>query len=82
MKNPTIIVVTDRNDLDGQFFATFSNAKELMRETPKQADTREELRELLKGRPSRGVIFTTIQKFSLFDDEMKYPELSDRAISS
>ncbi|MEZ5305526.1 MAG: type I restriction endonuclease subunit R [Pyrinomonadaceae bacterium] len=78
MKNPTIIVVTDRNDLDGQLFGTFSSARELMRETPRQADTREELRELLKGRPSGGVIFTTIQKFSLFDDEMKYPKLSDR----
>lgn len=79
MKNPTIIVVTDRNDLDGQLFATFSNARELMRETPKQAETRQELRELLSGRPSGGIIFTTIQKFSLLEDEVKFPLLSDRS---
>jgi type I restriction enzyme R subunit len=79
MKNPTIIVVTDRNDLDGQLFATFSNARELMRETPKQAETRSELRELLSNRPSGGIIFTTIQKFSLLDDEVKFPLLSDRS---
>lgn len=79
MKNPTIIVVTDRNDLDGQLFATFSNARELMRETPKQAETRSELRELLAGRPSGGIVFTTIQKFSLLDEEVKFPLLSDRS---
>ena len=79
MKNPTIIVVTDRNDLDGQLFATFSNARELMRENPKQAETRQELRDLLAGRPSGGVIFTTIQKFSLLENEVKYPMLSDRS---
>lgn len=79
MKNPTIIVVTDRNDLDGQLFATFSNARELMRETPRQAETRQELRELLAGRPSGGVIFTTIQKFSLLEDEVRFPLLSDRS---
>lgn len=78
MKNPTIIVVTDRNDLDGQLFATFSNARELMRETPRQAETRQELRGLLSGRPSGGIIFTTIQKFSLLDGEEKFPLLSDR----
>lgn len=78
MKNPTIIVVTDRNDLDGQLFGTFSNARELMRETPKQAETRQELRELLDGRPSGGIIFTTIQKFSLLNNEVRFPLLSDR----
>lgn len=79
MKNPTIIVVTDRNDLDGQLFATFSHARELMRETPKQAETRAELRELLANRPSGGIIFTTIQKFSLFEEEQKFPVLSERS---
>lgn len=79
MKNPTIIVVTDRNDLDGQLFATFSQAKELMRETPKQAETRQQLRTFLANRPSGGVIFTTIQKFSLFDEEDSFPVLSDRS---
>jgi type I restriction enzyme, R subunit len=79
MKNPTIVVVTDRNDLDGQLFATFSNAKELLRETPKQAETRPKLRELLENRPSGGVIFTTIQKFSPFEDEDTFPVLSKRS---
>lgn len=79
MKNPTIVVVTDRNDLDGQLFATFSNSRELLRETPKQAETRQSLRELLADRPSGGVIFTTIQKFSPFEDEDKFPVLSERS---
>ena len=79
MKNPTIVVVTDRNDLDGQLFATFSNAKELLRETPVQAETRQELREFLMNRPSGGVVFTTIQKFSLFEEEKSYPVLTDRS---
>ncbi len=78
MKNPTIVVVTDRNDLDGQLFATFSQAKELLRETPVQAETRAQLREFLRNRPSGGVVFTTIQKFSLFEEEDRFPTLSDR----
>lgn len=79
MKNPTIIVVTDRNDLDGQLFATFSNAKEILRETPVQAERRQQLRDFLHNRPSGGVVFTTIQKFSLFDEETAFPKLSDRS---
>lgn len=79
MKNPTIIVVTDRNDLDGQLFVTFSQAKELLRETPVQAETRQQLREFLTNRPSGGVVFTTIQKFSLFEEEKSFPVLSDRS---
>lgn len=79
MKNPTIIVVTDRNDLDGQLFATFSNAKEILRETPVQAETRQQLRDFLHNRPSGGVVFTTIQKFSLFDEESAFPALSNRS---
>lgn len=78
MENPTVVVVTDRNDLDGQLFGTFSQAKELLRETPRQAETRQSLRALLANRPSGGVIFTTIQKFSPFEDEDKFPVLSDR----
>jgi len=77
MNNPTIVVVTDRNDLDGQLYQTFSSSKELLREGPEQANSREELRELLK-RPSGGIIFTTIQKFSLISDESKFPLLTDR----
>ena len=78
MNNPTIVVVTDRNDLDGQLFAQFSMAKELLRQTPEQADSREELREKLAGRQSGGIIFTTVQKFSTLDGEATHPVLSDR----
>ncbi|NBB79285.1 MAG: DUF559 domain-containing protein, partial [Verrucomicrobia bacterium] len=63
MKNPTIVVVTDRNDLDGQLYETFCSAQELLKQTPEQADSREELREKLAARQAGGVIFTTIQKF-------------------
>ena len=78
MHNPTIVVVTDRNDLDGQLFETFASAKELLRETPVRADTRPDLRAKLSSRPSGGIIFTTIQKFAPFEDEDGYPLLSDR----
>jgi type I restriction enzyme R subunit len=57
------VVVTDRNDLDGQLFQTFVGARSLLRETPQQATNRDELRALLAGRPSGGIIFTTVQKF-------------------
>jgi len=62
MENPTLVVITDRNDLDDQLFTTFSRSKELLRQTPMQADDRDHLKELLKV-ASGGVIFTTIQKF-------------------
>lgn len=78
MENPTIVVITDRNDLDGQLFGVFSLAQELLREQPVQAGTRQELRALLKGRPSGGIIFTTIQKFTPGEDEDSFPLLSDR----
>ena len=78
MKNPTIVVVTDRNDLDGQLFGTFSMAKDLLRETPVQADDRKDLRKLLENRPSGGIIFTTIQKFTPGEDEDSFPVLSER----
>ena len=77
MNNPTIVVVTDRNDLDGQLYQTFCDARELLREEPRQAETRDELRTLL-NRPSGGIIFTTIQKFSLMEGELAFPTLSDR----
>jgi len=64
MNNPTIVVVTDRNDLDGQLFETFAGASELLRESPVRADTRPDLRAKLANRPSGGIIFTTIQKFA------------------
>ncbi|KHK61592.1 type I restriction endonuclease subunit R [Pseudomonas frederiksbergensis] len=62
MKNPTLVVLTDRNDLDDQLFATFSMCKDLIRQTPVQAESREDLQNLL-ARASGGVIFTTLQKF-------------------
>jgi len=78
MGNPTLLVVTDRNDLDNQLFGVFAGATELLRETPVQADTRPALRALLANRPSGGIIFTTIQKFTPGEDEDSFPLLSDR----
>lgn len=78
MGNPTLVVVTDRNDLDNQLFGVFAAASEMLRETPVQADTRPELRQLLANRPSGGVIFTTIQKFTPGEDEDRFPVLSHR----
>ena len=79
MNNPTIVVVTDRNDLDGQLYATFCSAQELLRQTPIQADSREDLRRELAARQSGGIIFTTVQKFSLLSGEEKHPPLSTRS---
>jgi len=78
MENPTLVVVTDRNDLDGQLFQTFVGARSLLRETPQQATDRDELRALLAGRPSGGIIFTTVQKFVPEPDEDCFPLLSER----
>jgi type I restriction enzyme, R subunit len=83
MNNPTLIVVTDRNDLDGQLFATFSNAVELLKQTPVQANDRDTLRQLLAERESGGIIFTTVQKFALIKDdngkeESHHPILNNR----
>ncbi len=62
--NPTIIVITDRNDLDDQLFGTFSKSSSLLRGNPTQAGSRDHLREILNGRDSGGIIFTTIHKFA------------------
>lgn len=78
MNNPTLVVVTDRNDLDGQLYTTFCNAQELLKQTPVQADDRDELRRLLSDRESGGIIFTTVQKFALLEDEYQHPILNDR----
>lgn len=78
MANPTLVVLTDRNDLDDQLFATFSMCKDLIRQTPVQAQDREDLRRLL-DRASGGVIFTTLQKFSPSAKELEYPELTRRS---
>ena len=79
MSNPTIVVITDRNDLDGQLFGTFSLAQDLLREQPVQATSRSDMRQKLNNRPSGGIVFTTIQKFMLEDEEKAHPLLSDRA---
>ena len=77
MENPTIVVVTDRNDLDDQLFGTFSMCSDLIRHTPRQANSREDLQKVL-NRPSGGVIFTTIQKFAPESGETDYPVLTRR----
>ena len=79
MRNPTLVVVTDRNDLDGQLFETFCAAQDLLKQTPEQAESREELREKLASRQAGGIIFTTIQKFSLTEGEGAHPALCDRS---
>jgi type I restriction enzyme R subunit len=76
-QNPTIVVLTDRNDLDGQLFETFAASKSLFRQTPLRAENREHLKELLKV-ASGGIIFTTVQKFAPDDDTAEYEQLSDR----
>ena len=77
MENPTVVVLTDRNDLDGQLFSTFSRCQDLLRQPPQQATDREHLRELLSVE-SGGVVFTTIQKFFPKKGNKQYPELSSR----
>ncbi len=79
MKNPTIVVLTDRNDLDDQLFGTFARCQELLRQAPVQAESRGQLRELLKT-DSGGVIFTTVQKFAPDDSEKgdRHPVLCER----
>jgi type I restriction enzyme R subunit len=77
LENPTIVVITDRNDLDDQLFGTFSMCRDLIRQTPIQAESRDDLQAALT-RASGGVIFTTIQKFAPAAGEATYPMLSDR----
>jgi type I restriction enzyme R subunit len=78
MENPTIVVITDRNDLDGQLFGVFSLAQDLLREQPVQVTTRQDLRAKLANRPSGGIVFATIQKFMPGEDEDMFPVLSER----
>ncbi len=77
MENPTIVVITDRNDLDGQLFDTFARCQDVLRQVPIQAGSCDELRSML-ARSSGGVIFTTIQKFMPDEKGDRYPKLSDR----
>ena len=80
LENPTIVVITDRNDLDDQLFSTFLKSRDLLRSTPVQAEDRAHLRELLNNRTSGGIIFTTIHKFMPLaneerEDSQTYPAL-------
>ncbi len=77
MANPTIVMLTDRTDLDDQLFGTFAAGQELLRQTPIRAESRAHLRELLRVNAG-GVVFTTIQKFFPNPDEEDYPLLSER----
>jgi type I restriction enzyme R subunit len=77
LNNPTIVVITDRNDLDDQLFDTFAANSDLLRQPPKQAESCEHLKELLKV-ASGGIVFTTIQKFIPDDDSSVYELLSER----
>jgi len=77
MENPTLVVITDRNDLDDQLFGTFSRCKDLLRQPPVQAGSRSDLREKLRV-ASGGVVFTTIQKFLPEEKGDRHPVLSER----
>lgn len=77
MENPTIVVITDRNDLDDQLFGTFSSCHELLRQKPVQAESREDLQKLLNV-ASGGVVFTTIQKFFPEEGKRQMDLLSSR----
>ena len=77
MDNPTVVVLTDRNDLDDQLFSTFSLCQDLLRQPSVQAESRADLRNRLRVRQG-GVVFTTIQKFFPEEKGDRHPELSDR----
>ncbi|MFY9268618.1 MAG: type I restriction endonuclease subunit R [Candidatus Manganitrophaceae bacterium] len=77
MENPTLVVLTDRNDLDDQLFGTFARCSDLLRQPPSQATDRADLREKLKV-ASGGVLFTTIQKFFPEEKGDRHPALSER----
>ncbi len=77
MENPTIVVLTDRNDLDDQLFGTFSRCRDLLRQPPVQAESRAHLRQLLSV-AAGGVVFTTIHKFFPEEKGDRHPTLSER----
>jgi len=77
MENPTLVVITDRNDLDDQLFGTFSRCHELLRQRPVQAEDRDDLKRKLQV-ASGGIVFTTVQKFFPEQKGTVYPMLSDR----
>ena len=78
LNNPTVIIITDRNDLDDQLFETFANCSQLLRQVPVQIDSRSNLIEELKNRQSGGVFFTTIQKFLPEENSNTFDILSQR----
>ncbi|MGW8184928.1 MAG: type I restriction endonuclease subunit R [Candidatus Moraniibacteriota bacterium] len=77
LNNPTVVVITDRNDLDDQLFDTFASCKQLLRQEPVQAESREKLKELLRV-AGGGIVFTTIQKFFPTDNSANFDLLSER----
>lgn len=77
MANPTVVILTDRNDLDDQLFQTFGNCASLLRQTPVQATSREHLKKLLRVKGG-GIVFTTIQKFFPEDGKSEFEALTDR----
>ncbi|MDP3027180.1 MAG: type I restriction endonuclease subunit R [Nanoarchaeota archaeon] len=77
LENPTIVVLTDRNDLDDQLYGTFASCQDLLRQEPVQSENRDKLKDLLKV-ASGGIVFTTIQKFFPEEKGTKYPLLSNR----
>jgi len=78
LQNPTLVVLTDRNDLDDQLFETFAASRQLLRQEPVQARDRQQLKEVLKV-ASGGIVFTTIQKFLPEEGKTEYDRLSDRS---
>ena len=77
LENPTLVILTDRNDLDDQLFGTFGLCRDLIRQNPEQADSRADLKQLL-DKAAGGVVFATVQKFSPEKGEESFPLLSDR----
>ena len=70
LENPTFVVITDRNDLDGQLFSQFSKCSDFLRQTPKQATSMKNLKDLLKDRKANGIFFSTMQKFDNYDEAL------------
>lgn len=70
LESPTIVVITDRNDLDNQLYSQFAKCKDFLRQTPIQAESRAHLKKLLEGRQANGIFFTTMQKFELSDEAL------------
>lgn len=70
LSQPTIVVITDRNDLDDQLYTQFSKCQQFLRQIPIQAKSREDLKSLLAGREANGIIFTTMQKFEESDEPL------------